>query len=95
MSDHRVQGMSLKNFIVDLRRPPDGKLKIENIYVMLSRATEWNDFAILCDFDDDIFCSDGERSRAIDNYNQYLSGQDTLTQLELQAECEQVFKGKN
>jgi hypothetical protein len=37
-SDYRVQGRGMqKKFILDLRRPPTGRLDLQNIYVMLSR----------------------------------------------------------
>ena len=75
MSDHRVQGMNLTNYIIDLRRPPNSRFRLENLYVMLSRATTWSDFAILCPFDDDIFLKN-KPNEELQEYNQYLKDQD-------------------
>ena len=54
-SDHRVQGMGLRNYIIDLKKPPSGLLGLQNIYIMLSHASSWDDFAILRPFEDKIF----------------------------------------
>jgi len=44
-----------KKFILDLRRPPTGRLDLQNIYVMLSRMAKWEDLAILRPYQEDIF----------------------------------------
>jgi hypothetical protein len=64
----------MTNYIIDLRRPPHGKLTLENIYVMLSRATTWNDFAILCPFEDDLFLKN-KPNRELRDYHRYLLSQ--------------------
>jgi hypothetical protein len=73
-SDYRVQGRGLDNYIVDLRKPPDGKFKLENIYVMLSRATTWEAFAILCPFEDRLF-TDCKVNLELEKYNDFLDQQ--------------------
>lgn len=37
--------MGLENYIADLKQLWTGKLMLENIYVMLSRATSWVEVA--------------------------------------------------
>jgi hypothetical protein len=55
MSDYRVQGRGFnQKFIIDLDRPPDNHLRLQNTYVILSRMTKWNDLAILRPFDDGV-----------------------------------------
>src|ERR1700738_2704894 len=44
-----------QNFILELNKPPTSSLKIGNIYVMLSRASSWDDVAILRLFNESIF----------------------------------------
>ena len=67
MSDYKVQGRGFNmKFIIDLCRPPDRRLALQNIYVMLSRMTKWEDLAILRPFDDNIF-----RTGCDENWNRY------------------------
>ena len=54
MSDFRVQGNGLNKAIFDLKKPPSGRLLSGNIYVMLSRISNWEDMAILRSFEDSI-----------------------------------------
>jgi hypothetical protein len=70
--------MSLSNYIVDLRKPPDGKFKLENLYVMLSRATTWEAFAILCPFEDCIF-TEAMVNIELQQYNDYLDRQSCVS----------------
>jgi hypothetical protein len=85
LSDHRVQGMNMTNYIIDLRRPPHGKFTLENIYVMLSRATMWTDFAILCPFDDDLFLKN-KPNHELQEYHRYLLNQYNKTKVILREE---------
>lgn len=54
MSDFRVQGSGLKKGIFDLKKPPSGRMALQNIYVMLSRVSNWEDLAILRPFEDSV-----------------------------------------
>jgi hypothetical protein len=81
--------MSLNNYIIDLRRPPTGKFQLENLYVMLSRATTWNDFAILCDFDDALFRRD-DHNEPLELYIRYLEEQNSLSQQKFLDEREYI-----
>jgi hypothetical protein len=81
-SDHRVQGMGLKTYIADLKKPPTGKLMLENIYVMLSRATSWEEVAILRPFEESVLQSIPDQR--LMSYNQYLKSQDEATKLALE-----------
>ena len=54
MSDFRVQGNGLTKGIFDLKKPPSGRLLCANIYVMLSRVSNWEDLAILRPFEDSV-----------------------------------------
>ena len=54
LSDFRVQGNGLTNTILDMKRPPTGRLGLENVYVMLSRISSWEGLAILRPFDDSV-----------------------------------------
>jgi hypothetical protein len=85
-SDYRVQGMGLSNYIIsDLRKPPDGKFGLENIYVMLSRATTWDAFAILCPFEDRIF-TDCKINVELEQYNEFLDQQSEASQQRFMSE---------
>ena len=77
MSDYRVQGRGLNTFIVDLQRPPTGSLKLENIYVMLSRASNWEDISILRRFDESIFQAKADET--LMEYDKYLQSQNEAT----------------
>ena len=57
MSDHRVQGSGLSSAILDTKKPSTGGLHLENISVMLSRVSEWEDLAILWPFDESMYLS--------------------------------------
>jgi hypothetical protein len=57
-TDIKVQEQGFRNkFIVDIRKPLTGRLGLENLYVILSRATYWENIAILRLFDVSIFAS--------------------------------------
>jgi hypothetical protein len=84
-SDYRVQGMGLDNYIIDLRKPPDGKFRLENIYVMLSRATTWEAFAILCPFEDRLF-TDCKVNVELEKYNESLDCQSETSKQRLMEE---------
>src|SRR5271169_3249977 len=64
-SDHKVQGKEFRNSILDLHRPPAGSLKTENLYVMLSRTSNWEDVEILRPFDDRILMMEVSHSRCM------------------------------
>ena len=72
LSDHKVQGKGLKNSILDLHRPPTGIFKSENLYVMLSRTSNWEDVAILRPFEDMIFSA--QPNEKLLRYDIYLEG---------------------
>ena len=84
LSDHKVQGKGLRNSILDLHRPPTGSFKIENLYVMLSRTSNWEDVAILRPFDDRIF--NVQPNEKLLRYDIYLEDQDKMTQ--------QIYEGE-
>jgi hypothetical protein len=84
-----VQGTSLNNYIIDLRRPPAGKFQLENLYVMLSRATTWNDFAIPCDFEDSIFRR-SDSNEPLERYSEYLQRRNLETQQKFRDEREYI-----
>jgi hypothetical protein len=66
-------------FILDLRRPPTGRLDLQNIYVMLSRTAKWEDLAILRPYQDDIF--DVAPDPHYLNYDRYLKEQHQQTKV--------------
>ena len=78
LSDHRVQGKGLRNSILDLHRPPTGSFKTENLYVMLSQTSNWEDVAILRLFDNRIF--NVQLNEKLLRYDIYLEDQDRMTQ---------------
>ena len=84
LSDHRVQGKGLRNSILDLHRPPTGSFKTENLYIMLSRTSNWEDMAILRPFDDGIF--NVQPNEKLLKYDIYLEEQDRMTQ--------QIYEGE-
>jgi len=85
LSDYGVQSRGLKNFILDLDKPPTASLKIGNIYVMLSRVSSWNDVAILRPFNESIFHSAPDA--ALLAYDEYLEQQNEDTKKELEDVC--------
>jgi hypothetical protein len=77
-SDYRVQGRGMQGkFILDLRRPPTGRLDLQNIYVMLSRMSKWEDLAILRPYQEDIF--DIPPDPHYFDHDRYLKQQDQMT----------------
>jgi hypothetical protein len=80
-SNEKVQGQGFrKKFIVDIRKPPTGRLGLENLYVILSRATSWENIAILRPFDESIFMSkENEHLRIHDGW---LKRQDEMSRYE-------------
>jgi hypothetical protein len=79
LSDYRVQSQSLNLFIPDLKKPPTGKLHLENIYVILSRATSWDNMAILRPFEDSILQSQPDDSLIA--YDEYLQTRNEMTKI--------------
>ena len=56
---HKVQGSTMESgFIADIARPPTGRMGLQNLYVILSRATSFDKLAILRPFDDKVFVED-------------------------------------
>ena len=78
LSDHKVQDKGLRNSILDLHSPPTGSFKTENLYVMLSRTSNWEDVAILRPFDDRVF--NAQPNEKLLRYDIYLEDQDRITQ---------------
>jgi len=78
MSDFRVQGNGLKKAIFDLKKPPSGRLLAANIYVMLSRVSNWEDLAILRPFEDSVLS--GHADPELTTYEQYLSDMNRQTE---------------
>jgi hypothetical protein len=54
-TDYRSQGQTIKHVIVDIGRPPNGKLTPFNAYVALSRSSGRETIRLLRDFDDILF----------------------------------------
>ena len=78
MSDFRVQGSGLKKAIFDLKKPPSGRLLLQNIYVMLSRVSDWEDIAILRPFEDSVLQSQPDEE--LIEYEEILKHMDLETQ---------------
>jgi len=79
MSDFRVQGNGLRKGIFDLKKPPSGRLLSQNIYVMLSRVSNWEDLAILRPFEDSVLQSLQADEELIE-YEEILKYMDRETQ---------------
>lgn len=54
-TDYKSQGQTIESFIVDLARPPSGKLSAFNTYVALSRSRGRDTIHLLRDFEDRLF----------------------------------------
>jgi hypothetical protein len=54
-TDYKSQGQTIENVIVDLTRPPSGKLSAFNAYVTLSRSRGRKNIRLLRDFDERLF----------------------------------------
>ena len=78
ISNIKVQGKGFnRNIILDFKKPPNGKLTLENIYVMVSRVTCWESLAILRPFDDSIF--EMKPDEKLMRYDKYLEDMDNVT----------------
>jgi hypothetical protein len=67
----KVQGDGINTkVIIDLEKPPSGRMTLQHLYVMLSRVTCWEYLAILKPFDDSIFGMKGEENRF--KFGEYL-----------------------
>jgi len=53
-----------------MKRPPTGRLGLENIYVMLSRISSWDGLAILRPFEDSVL--QGVPDERLDAYDEFL-----------------------
>lgn len=84
MSDFRVQGNGLSKGIFDLKKPPSGRLLVANIYVMLSRVSNWEDLAILRPFEDTVLS--GKADEELIGYEQYLIDMNRQTEHRLERE---------
>ena len=54
-TDYRSQGQTMPYVIIDIAKPPSGKLNLFNLYIALSRSHGRHSIRLLRDFDDDIF----------------------------------------
>jgi hypothetical protein len=54
-TDYRSQGQTIPYIIIDIAKPPSGKLNLFNLYVALSRSHGRHSVRLLRDFDDEIF----------------------------------------
>ncbi|KAF8798283.1 hypothetical protein BYT27DRAFT_7055534, partial [Phlegmacium glaucopus] len=54
-TDYKAQGQTLAYIIVDIAKPPSGKLSPFNVYVALSRSRGRQTIRILRDFDPALF----------------------------------------
>jgi hypothetical protein len=76
-----VQGDGINTkVIVDLEKPPNGRMTLQNLYVMLSRVTCWENPAILRPFDDSIF--DMKPDENLLKFDEYLEEMDDNTAVE-------------
>ncbi|KAJ4501177.1 hypothetical protein C8R41DRAFT_749738 [Lentinula lateritia] len=50
-TDYRSQGQTIPYVIVDIAKPPTGKLNLFNLYVALSRSSGRDTIRLLRDFD--------------------------------------------
>jgi hypothetical protein len=66
-------GINMK-VIVDLEKPPNGRMTLQNLYVMLSRVICWENLAILTPFDDSIF--DMKPDENLLKFDEYLEEMD-------------------
>jgi hypothetical protein len=66
-------------FILDLERPPTGKITLENIYVMISRGIDWNNLGILRTFDSSLAILKGQIDERTLANDEWLESQDRET----------------
>ena len=62
LTDYRAQGQTIPYVIIDIARPPSGKLDLFNLYVALSRSRGHHSVRLLRDFDDHIFLASHDTS---------------------------------
>ena len=55
LTDYRSQGQTMSYVIIDIAKPPSGRLDLFNLYVALSRSHGRHSVRLLRDFDDQIF----------------------------------------
>ena len=58
-----------REFIADIARPPMGRIGLQNLYVILSRATSFDKLIILRPFDDETFVAQpNDNLEAVDRW---------------------------
>jgi hypothetical protein len=76
-----VQGDGINTkVIIDLEKPPNGRMTLQNLYVMLSRVTCWENLAILRPFNDNIFEMKADENLL--KFDEYLEDMDDNTVVE-------------
>ena len=68
-----------------MKRPPIGRIGLENIYVMLSRISNWDDLAILRPFDVSVL--QGIPDERLSAYDEFLEQMHMDTKRQLASEC--------
>ncbi|KIL62628.1 hypothetical protein M378DRAFT_80921 [Amanita muscaria Koide BX008] len=75
-TDYRAQGQTIDCVIVDLGRPPTGKLTPFNAYVALSRSSGRDTIRLLREFDEQLFTTaPSEALEAEDRRLEWLNGE--------------------
>ena len=74
-----MQGDRIK-VIINLEKPLNGRMTLQNLYVMLSWVTCWENLAILRPFDDSIFEMKADENLL--KFNEYLEDMDDNTIVE-------------
>jgi len=79
------EGAGLVNVILDMKRPPTGQIGLENIYVMLSRMSSWDDLAILRPFEESVLQRVPDERLSV--YDEFLKQMHRDTKHQLVREC--------
>ena len=68
-----------------MKRPPTGRIGLENIYVILSRISSWDDLAILRPFEESIL--QRVPDEGLTAYDEFLEQMHMETKRQLAGEC--------
>jgi hypothetical protein len=66
-TDYRSQGQTIPTILVDVAKPPSGKIDLFNLYVALSRSSGRDTIRLLRDFEDDMFLTVHDPELAIED----------------------------
>jgi len=68
-----------------MKKPPTGRIRLENIYVMLSQISNWDDLAILRPFEETVL--QGVPDERLSAYDEFLDQMHLDIKRQLASQC--------